>query len=101
MLAQGPVRVFAGGGEGLPRLVLFGDKAAALLADPFLLPHVSRLVLVEGRAFLPDLVRAEKPDFVVSLVPEHHLGAPMLFANELDRTTFTGMTRLPLPLPAG
>jgi hypothetical protein len=100
ILDQGRVQVFAGGGEGLPRLVLFGEPAVLRMADPFLRANLSRLVVVEGRFFHPELVRAERPDFVVTVFPEYHLGAPTLFGNELERVHFTGITGIPLPLPA-
>jgi hypothetical protein len=95
-----PVHVFANADAGLPRAVIFRDESL-LPALPFLLRHFSRAVVVGSpHLVLPDLIEAEKPDLVITALPERHLAAPGGEpAADHPAPDFAAVTGRALPLP--
>jgi hypothetical protein len=105
---EGQVMVFENDDRSLPRLVIFRDSNATHVIDPFLTVHFSRIVSVGGWGFFfPELIRAEKPDVVVSMFAERFIGtplkdgtaAPVALPNNLTGPTFEQFTGVALPLP--
>ncbi len=71
----GQVDVFETDRRGLSSLVLFRTSNSTHLL-PFLYHHFSRIVAVASTAVHFDLLRSERPDFVISELSERYLAAP-------------------------
>jgi alginate O-acetyltransferase complex protein AlgJ len=99
---KAPVHVFINTDHTLPRAVIFRDENL-LPVMPFLLRHFSRTVVVGNPHTLPpDLLEAEKPDLVLTALPERHLATPTPDGPirwPTTPTTFATLTGRPLPLP--
>ena len=102
----GQVDVFETEHRDRPRLVLFRTSNSTHLL-PFLNHHFSRLVAVAGTAVHYDLLRSERPDFVISEVSERYLATPdgrphmpgVKFPEDFIGRTFSQFTGVDLPLP--
>jgi hypothetical protein len=106
---EGQVQIFTNADHSLPRLVLFRDSNATHMIDPFLMAHFSRIVAVGAWGhFFPELIRAEKPDLIISSLAERFIGTPfrpgertpVALPNMLSTLTFQNFTGVPIPLPA-
>jgi alginate O-acetyltransferase complex protein AlgJ len=71
----GQVDVFETEHHDLPRLVLFRTSNSTTLLH-FLFHHFSRIVAVASTAVHYDLLRSERPDVVISEIPERYLATP-------------------------
>ena len=104
---DGQVDLFQHDDRRLPRGVVFRSSNATHLLDPFLASHFSRLIAVAGgRDFFQDLIEAERPDCVITELPERYLAVPlppggpdrMIFPPDLVSLSFVQRTGLSLPL---
>jgi hypothetical protein len=98
---NGQVEVWTHDITTLPRAVVFRSSNATHLLDPFLVSHFSRVVAVAGaRTMLQDLVMAERPDCVITEIPERYLATPGGDGGivALDFADFTAATGMTLPL---
>jgi SGNH hydrolase-like domain, acetyltransferase AlgX len=80
---HGRIAIFEGEDASLPSCVLFGESFAYYLLD-FLKESFRRLVFVHSSAVIPEIVRAERPDAVVSVPVERFLIHP---PDDLDAMT--------------
>ena len=71
---RGAVHVFVGPRTDLPRCVLLRDSFANAML-PFLMQSFSRIVAVSTLSCFYDLLEAEKPDVVLTLVVERFLAS--------------------------
>lgn len=103
---RGQVDVFEVPERGLHRAVMFRTSNSTHLF-PLLMWHFSRLAAVATDRFFYDLVESEKPDVVISEMPERYIvGRTIVFTNEpisvpddLSTQSFYEVTGHELPLP--
>jgi hypothetical protein len=72
---RGQTEIFENDDASLPRCVLFRDSNASAMLQ-YLAMHFSRLVVVSSTEFFYDLVRAEKPDVVITEMTERYVAVP-------------------------
>ena len=78
-----------------PRLVMFRTSNSTHLF-PFLLRHFSRITAVAGTRLFYELIESERPQVVISEIPERYLNT---VPNEFSPVGFTKATGYELPLP--
>jgi hypothetical protein len=89
------VDVFETDAVDLPRLVISRTSNSTHLF-PFLLHHFSRITAVAGTRLFYELIESEKPQVVISEIPERYLKT---VPNEYSPVGFTEATGYELPLP--
>ena len=70
----GRVEVFETDDRSLPRAVVFADGSVKAMLS-FLCPHFSRVVVVGSTTFVAELIDAETPDVVITIMRERAIAA--------------------------
>jgi hypothetical protein len=104
--SAGQVEISENGRPGSPTCVMFRDSNATTLL-PYLAPHFSRLVTIASAELFHEVVRAERPDLVITQTTERQLARPiqdevpdvMLFPNDFGDAGFEFLSGVKLPLP--
>ncbi len=100
------VDVYQSQEPNLPRLVLFRTSNSSRLMG-YLMRHFSRLTAVASPSVFYDLVESERPDFVITEMPERYFASRHASCDETDRmnpptdheSKFEALTGHALPLP--
>jgi alginate O-acetyltransferase complex protein AlgJ len=105
---RGQAEVFETEAAEGPTGVIFRDSNMTAML-PFLALHFSRLVVVSAEQFFDDVVRAERPDVVITEMTERYLTYPgtsavpgvVEFPEDFPADGFVAFTGVKLPLPSG
>jgi hypothetical protein len=89
------IDVFSSDATSRPRLVMFRTSNSTSMF-PYLLHHFSRIVAVADVRMFYDLVASERPQVVISEIPERYL---CFIPDEFASSSFSAVTGYELPLP--
>jgi hypothetical protein len=98
MFDFGQLEIYQNANCHLPRAIVFRDSNGTDII-PFLNVHFSRLVAVSSLKFWYDLVRAERPDVVVTIMAERFIITERTY--DFGPEDFSSFSKITLPLPVG